>query len=73
LPLENPLIFYPRRLGEIVTTHVKLVNYYLFLHRLRKKVERDPVPYSDRSLVAIDEEESNLARAPERKTAAAAA
>jgi hypothetical protein len=73
LPLENPLIFYPRRLAEIVTTHVKLVNYYLFLHRLRKKVERDPVPYSDRSLIAVDEEESNLARAPERKTAAAAA
>jgi hypothetical protein len=73
LPLENPLIFYPRRLAEIVTTHVRLVRYYWFLHRLRKKVEGDAAPYSDRSLVAVDEEESNLARAPVRKTEAAAA
>jgi hypothetical protein len=73
LPLENPLIFYPRRLAEIVTTHVRLVRYYWFLHRLRKKVEGDTTPYSDRSLVAVDEEESNLARAPERKITAAVA
>jgi hypothetical protein len=73
MPLENPLVFYPRRLAEIATTHVRLVRYYWFLHRLRKKVENDTAPYSDRSLVAVDEEESNLARAPERKTEAAAA
>jgi hypothetical protein len=73
LPLENPLLFYPRRLAEIVTTHVRLVRYYLFLHRLRKKVERDATPYIDRALVPVDTEESNLAAAPVRKTAAAAA
>jgi hypothetical protein len=71
LPLENPLVFYPRRLGEIVTTHVRLVRYYLFLHRLRKKVERDTAPYSDRALTAVDEETS-LPTAPVRKVAAAA-
>jgi hypothetical protein len=73
LPLENPLVFYARRLAEIVTTHVRLVRYYLFLHRLRKKVERDATPYIDRALVPVDTEESNLAAAPVRKTAAAAA
>jgi hypothetical protein len=73
MPLENPLVFYPRRLAEIVTTHVKLARYYWFLHRLRKKVENDTAPYSDRSLVAVDEEESNLPTAPVRKTEAAAA
>jgi hypothetical protein len=26
LPLENPLLFYPRRLAEIVTTHARLVR-----------------------------------------------
>jgi hypothetical protein len=71
-PLENPLVFYPRRLGEIVTTHVRLVRYYLFLHRLRKKVERDATPYSDRALVAVDEETS-LPTTPLRKPAVAAA
>jgi hypothetical protein len=72
LPLENPLVFYPRRLAEIVTTHVRLVRYYLFLHRIRKMVERDPVPYTDRALIAVDEE-STLPTAPVRKPAAAAA
>jgi hypothetical protein len=71
LPLENPMVFYPRRLAEIVTTHWRLAHYYLFLHRLRKKVERDTLPYSDRALIAVDEE-SSLPRAPERKVAAAA-
>jgi hypothetical protein len=73
LPLENPLIFYPRRLAEIVTTHVRLVRYYLFLHRLRKRVERDTAPYADRALVPVDLEDSNLAPAPAKRPAAVAA
>jgi radical SAM family protein len=72
LPLEKPLVFYPRRIGEIVATHVNMVRYYLFLHRLRKKVERDTAPYSDRALVLVDEQ-SSLPAAPVRKPAAAAA
>jgi hypothetical protein len=72
LPLENPLVFYPRRFAEIVTTHVRLVRYYLFLHRLRKKVERDTVPYRDRALIAVDEETS-LPTAPLPKPAVVAA
>ena len=72
LPLENPLVFYPRRVREVVTTHLRLARYYLFLHRLRKKVERDAAPYSDRALIAVDEETS-LPTAPVRKVAAAAA
>jgi Radical SAM superfamily len=51
LPRENPLFFYPRRAWEVADTHVRLVAYYLFLHRLRKKVERDPQPYSDSALI----------------------
>jgi hypothetical protein len=72
LKLENPLVFYPRRLGEIVTTHVRLARYYLFLHRLRKKVERDTAPYNDRALIAVDEE-SSLPTAPVRKPTVVAA
>ncbi|HTZ35889.1 MAG TPA: radical SAM protein, partial [Stellaceae bacterium] len=71
LPRESALVFYPRRVAEVVATHVKLVRYYLFLHRLRKKVERDKRPYADRALEPIDAE-SSLPVAPPRKPAAAA-
>ena len=51
LPRENPLVFYPRRVREVAETHGKLIAYYWFLHRLRKKVERDTTPYEDPALV----------------------
>jgi pyruvate-formate lyase-activating enzyme len=51
LPRENPLLFYPRRLWEIVDTHVRLAAFYLFLHRIRKKVERDASPCRDPALL----------------------
>jgi hypothetical protein len=51
---------------------MRLARYYLFLHRLRKKVERDTAPYNDRALIAVDEETS-LPTAPPRKVAVAAA
>jgi hypothetical protein len=70
LPRENPLVFYPRRAWEIVDTHVKLVAFYLFLHRIRKKVERDRRPYSDPALVPVEVEPPAI---PVRKKPAAAA
>jgi hypothetical protein len=73
LKRENPLLFYPRRVLEIVTTHVKLARYYLFLHRLRRKVERDAAPYSDRALTPVDAEGAVLPRAPTKKPTAVAA
>jgi radical SAM superfamily enzyme YgiQ (UPF0313 family) len=71
LPRENPLLFYPRRLWEIAETHAKLVAFYLFLHRIRKKVERDPVPYIDRALTPVVEEPA--AAPPIKKKAVAEA
>jgi len=50
LPCENPLVFYVRRVGEVVQTHVKLAAFYLYLHRIRRRVERDPSPYTDAAL-----------------------
>jgi hypothetical protein len=73
LPTENPLVFYPRRLAEIITTHVRLVCYYMFLHGLRKKVERDTALYTDRALTPTELEEGNLPRAPAKKPVAVAA
>ncbi len=49
LPRENQLVFYPRRVREVVQTHAKLAAFYLYLHRIRRRVERDPSPYTDRS------------------------
>jgi hypothetical protein len=70
LPPENPLVFYARRLWEIADTHVRLVAYYWFLHRIRKRVERDPLPYVDPALLPVEPE---LQAAPTRNQAAAAA
>ena len=56
MPRENPLLFYPRRAWEIVDTQARLVAFYLFLHRIRKRVERDPTPYTDRALTPATEE-----------------
>ena len=53
LPLENPLLFYPRRVGEIVVTHARLAAFYLRLHKIRRRVERDPRPYTDPALMPI--------------------
>ncbi len=74
LPIESPLVFYPRRVWEVAATHVNLVRYYLFLHRLRKKVERDTAPYIDRALIMPElGEEDAFATAPAKKVAAVAA
>ena len=50
LPRENPLVFYPRRVGETVETHAKLAAFYLHLHKIRRRVERDNRPYADSAL-----------------------
>jgi radical SAM superfamily enzyme YgiQ (UPF0313 family) len=50
---EHPLVFYPRRLREIIATHTKLAGFYLYLHRIRRRVERDERPYADPALIPI--------------------
>ena len=52
MPRENPLIFYPKRVGEIVSTYVRGGLYYLWLHRLRRRIERDPnaAAYTDAAI-----------------------
>ena len=56
LPRENPLVFYPRRVREIVETHAKLAAFYLYLHRIRRRVERDQRPYTDPALTPIPDQ-----------------
>jgi radical SAM superfamily enzyme YgiQ (UPF0313 family) len=54
LPRENPLVFYPRRVWEVLDTHARLAAFYIHLHRIRRRVERDPRHYIDRSLAPIE-------------------
>jgi radical SAM superfamily enzyme YgiQ (UPF0313 family) len=56
MPLENPLLFYPRRAWEIVSTYARGALYYLWLRRLQKRIERDPnaASYTDLALTAAD-------------------
>jgi hypothetical protein len=53
-PADNPLLFYARRAWEIVTTYASAGLYYLWLRRLRRRVERDPAgaAYTDEAIAA---------------------
>jgi hypothetical protein len=72
LPRENPLVFYPRRVREIVATHAKLAAFYLYLHRIRRRVERDQRPYTDPALTPIPDSAPPLRREQKTLTGAAA-
>jgi hypothetical protein len=72
LPRADPLVFYARRVGEVVETHVKLAGFYFYLHRIRRRVERDPSSYTDAALAPIDGELSPTRRKEKVLTGAAA-
>jgi hypothetical protein len=38
-------------LESAADTHLRLAAFYLTLHRIRKKVERDPAAYNDPALL----------------------
>jgi hypothetical protein len=72
LPRENPLVFYLRRVREVVETHAKLAAFYLFLHRIRRRVERDTAPYTDPALAPLADPAPPPHREPAPLTGAAA-
>jgi hypothetical protein len=49
---ENPLLFYARRAWEILSTYTRGAFYYLWLMRLRNRIERDPAgaAYTDAAI-----------------------
>jgi hypothetical protein len=47
---------------EVVETHAKLAAFYLRLHRIRRRVERDVSPYSDPALLPARRRGSATAR-----------
>lgn len=52
MPKENLLRYGVRRAWECVSTYVRAGLYYVWLHRLRKRIERDPnaAAYTDAAL-----------------------
>jgi hypothetical protein len=72
LPRENPLVFYPRRVIEVVDTHARLASFYLYLHRIRRRVERDQHPYADPALAPLADPAPISRRDPAPATPAAA-
>jgi hypothetical protein len=56
LPRKNPLLFYPRRSWEMCSTYSAAGSFYLWLKRLRERIERDPgaASYTDQALSKPD-------------------
>jgi radical SAM superfamily enzyme YgiQ (UPF0313 family) len=48
-PQESPVLFYPRRIQELLTTNLPALIFYFKLQMLRRRVEREArlKPYSD--------------------------
>ena len=59
LPIESPLVFYPRRLWEVLRTQVQFIGYFLRLQLLVWKIKRDPnrFDYVDLATAPVDEAE----------------
>ncbi|MCB9946757.1 MAG: radical SAM protein [Rhodospirillaceae bacterium] len=78
LPIESPLVFYPRRVWEMVTTYGGLALYAWRLNRIRKQVQREQAGYTDLALTPVsddDEETMEMLQSakPAKPTAAVAA
>ena len=58
LPRESPLVFYPRRAGEILRTYVPALRFLWRLTRLRHRLARDPSVrhYTDLAMTPLDHE-----------------
>ncbi|MEO8497202.1 MAG: radical SAM protein, partial [Planctomycetota bacterium] len=56
LPKEHPLVFYPRRIWESVSTYLQVGAYFLHLDRLSRRIKKDPAAkqYTDLALAPVD-------------------
>ena len=53
--MENPLLFYARRIVECVRTYTWAAYYYVWLNRLRRRIERNPraANYTDAAISVL--------------------
>lgn len=59
LPLENPIVFYPKYAAETVWKHLRWVSLYSRLGLIRRKIKNDPkrAEYMDDALVPVTDAE----------------
>ena len=59
LPRENPLIFYPRYLAELVAKHAHMGRVVWKYARLRRRIKHDPLArdYMDQAITPVVEDE----------------
>ncbi len=55
LPIENPLVFYPRRVWEVVRGHVGIAAMVLKFAKVRRRIKADPTAfdYTDTALTPV--------------------
>lgn len=76
LPIENPLVFYPRYIWEVVTKHLACVGVVWRAYRIYKRVKASPnrKAYSDLAIAPMDAaSEADLAMIKETRGGADAA
>ncbi len=62
-PLEHPLVFYPKRLWEVLSTIIQWTLIFFKFHRIRQRILNDPKKrqYMDLALTPVmDQEEEDL-------------
>ena len=59
LPIENPLVFYPKFLGEAFIKQLKWISLYARLRLIYRRVKRDPLKleYTDLALTPVTDDE----------------
>ena len=57
MPLESPLVFYPRYFGEVVSKHLSIAGLAWRLHTFTKRLDKDPATknYTDVALTTDDD------------------
>jgi len=52
IPLENPLIFYPRRIVESCVVAYRWISLFMRIRRIRKKIQEEPTSrqYTDEAI-----------------------
>jgi hypothetical protein len=58
LPVENPFVFYPKYVGNLISKHVTLVRLIVKYALIRTKLKRDPNirDYMDEALMPVTED-----------------
>ncbi|MEN8214261.1 MAG: radical SAM protein [Pseudomonadota bacterium] len=61
LPVESPLVFYPRFIKEFFTKHWFMLRLLLKYHRMRKALDADPESrnYTDQALTPVSDDEQD--------------